>query len=177
MVPPLPTSKFVGMASYGPTCFLDIMDDDVGSLSQECAMTDAPEQPLGATESSRTHASPGPHTETSELTREHEEELQRQWPHQPPTMPARSARYAAPRARGPANGARGHARQVHLNTTDRGTDPPQFARASQNIAAATMLLRGLSEPNDPRERAIHQNLRALLETVVVQQAECSVSRR
>ena len=40
-----------------------------------------------------------------------------------------------------------------------------------------MLLRGLSEPNDYRERAIHRNLRALVETAAVQQAECSVSRR
>ena len=122
MAPSPPTSEFVGMASYGPSCFLDIMDDDVGSddssigdvapshhPSQECAMTDAPEQPLGATESSRTHAPPGPHTKTSELTREHEEELRRQWPHQPPTTPVRSARYAAPWARGPANGAQGRA--------------------------------------------------------------------
>ena len=52
---PLPlTSEFVGMVSYAPTCFLDIMDDDVGSdgsnigdvapshrPSRECAMTDA----------------------------------------------------------------------------------------------------------------------------------------
>jgi len=50
------TSEFVGMASYGPTCFLDIMDDDIGSdgssiddvapshrPSWECAMSDAPE--------------------------------------------------------------------------------------------------------------------------------------
>ena len=88
MSPPPPTSEFVGMASYGPTCFLDIMDDDVWSdgssisdvapshrSSQEYAMMDAPEQPPGATESSQTHAPLGPHTETSELTREHEEEL------------------------------------------------------------------------------------------------------
>ena len=51
---------------------------------------------------------------------------------------------------------------------DRGTNPPQFARASQNIAAAAMLLRGLPEPNDPQEQAIHQNLRALVETATVQ---------
>ena len=56
MAPPPPTSEFVGMASYGPTCFLDIMDDDVGSdgssigdmapshrPSWECVMMDAPE--------------------------------------------------------------------------------------------------------------------------------------
>ena len=140
-------------------------------------MADAPEQPPGATESSWTHAPLGPHMETSELTREHEEELRRQWPHQPPTAPARSARYTAPRALGPASGAPGHARQVQHNTPNRGTDPPQFARASQNITAAAMLLRGLSKPNDPRKRTIHQNLRALVETIAVQQVECSVSRR
>ena len=31
MAPPPPTSEFVGMASYAPTCFLDIIDDDVRS--------------------------------------------------------------------------------------------------------------------------------------------------
>ena len=59
------TSEFVRMASYGPTCFLDIMDDDIGSdgssigdvapshrPSWECVMTDALGQPPGATESS-----------------------------------------------------------------------------------------------------------------------------
>jgi hypothetical protein len=56
MAPPPLTSEFVGMASYAPTYFLDIMDDDVGSdgssigdmapshhPSRECAMADAPE--------------------------------------------------------------------------------------------------------------------------------------
>ena len=54
-VPPPLTSEFVGMASYAPTCFLDLMDDDVESdgssigdvapsyrLPQECTMKDAP---------------------------------------------------------------------------------------------------------------------------------------
>ena len=55
MPPPL-TSKFVGMASYAPISFYDLMDDDVESdgssidyvvapshpLSWECAMADAP---------------------------------------------------------------------------------------------------------------------------------------
>ena len=53
-LPPL-TSKFVGMASYAPTCFLDLMDDNVESdsssigdvapshrQSREYAMADAP---------------------------------------------------------------------------------------------------------------------------------------
>ena len=60
---------------------------------------------------------------------------------------------------------------------DRGNDLPQFARANQNIAAAVMLLRGLSEPSDPYEQAIHQNLRALVETATIQQVESTVSRR
>ena len=30
MAPPL-MFEFLGMVSYAPTCFLDIMDDDVGS--------------------------------------------------------------------------------------------------------------------------------------------------
>ena len=58
------TSEFVGMVSYAPTCFLDIMDDDIGSdgssisdvvpshhRSREYAVADALEQPLGVTES------------------------------------------------------------------------------------------------------------------------------
>ena len=56
---------------------------------------------------------------------------------------------------------------------DKENDPPWFARANQNIAAAAMLLCGLLEPNDPQEQAIHWNLQALVETVVVQQAESS----
>ena len=60
-----------------------------------------------------------------------------------------SAHHTAPRAHKPASGARGHARQVQRNIMDGGNDPPQFARAGQNIAAAAMLLRGLPEPIDP----------------------------
>ena len=90
LAPPPLMSEFVGMASYAPTYFLDLMDDDdesdgssIGDMapshrpSRECAMTDAPEQPLGATKSSRTHAPPGPHTEAPELTSEHGEDLRR----------------------------------------------------------------------------------------------------
>ena len=90
MAPPPLTSEFMGMASYGPTYFLNIMDDDVRSdgssigdvapshrPSQECAMTDAPKQPPWAMESSWTHAPPSPHAETPELTHEHGEELRR----------------------------------------------------------------------------------------------------
>ena len=56
LVPPPLTSKFMGMASYAPIYFLDLIDDDVESdgssigdavapshpLSRECTMADTP---------------------------------------------------------------------------------------------------------------------------------------
>ena len=73
MPPPL-TSKFMGMASYAPTSFHQLLDDDVESdgssignvvvlsdpLSRECAMADAPGQPSVAAESIQTHTPPDP---------------------------------------------------------------------------------------------------------------------
>ena len=63
--PPPLASEFVGMTSYAPTCFLDLMDDDgesdgsiIGDMvpshrpSQECAMADAPGHPPAEAESS-----------------------------------------------------------------------------------------------------------------------------
>ena len=89
--PPPLMSEFMGMASYDPTCFLDIMDDDVESdgssigdvapshrPSRECTMVDAPGQPPVVTESLQTHTPLDPGVETPELTREHDKELQQQ---------------------------------------------------------------------------------------------------
>ena len=59
LTPPPLTSEFVGMASYAPASFHDLVDDEVESdassigdvvapshpLSWECAMADAPGQP------------------------------------------------------------------------------------------------------------------------------------
>ena len=39
-----------------------------------------------------------------------------------------------------------------------------------------MLLRGLLEPVDPQEQAVHRNLRVLVETAAVQQVESAASR-
>ena len=130
-------SEFVGMASYAPTCFLNLMDDDVESdgsnigdvapshrPSRECAMADAPGQPSVVAESSRTHTPPDPRAGTLALTREHGEELRQQRLNQPPTVPARSMHHTAPHAHRPASGARGHARRVQRNTMDRVNDPP-----------------------------------------------------
>ena len=79
--PPPLTSKFMGMASYAPTCFLDLMDDDVESdgssiddvapshrPSWECAMADAPRQPPVEVESTQTHTPPDPRAGALALT-------------------------------------------------------------------------------------------------------------
>ena len=56
-----------------------------------------------------------------------------------------------------------------------GSDLPQFAWVGQNIAAGAMLLRGIPEPTDPKERAVYRNLQALVEAAAIQQAESSTS--
>ena len=73
-VPPPLMSKFMGMASYAPTCFLDLMDHDVESddsnisdvvpshrPSWECAMANALGQPPKVAESLQTHTPLDPH--------------------------------------------------------------------------------------------------------------------
>jgi hypothetical protein len=52
---------------------------------------------------------------------------------------------------------------------------PLFRRASQNLAAAAMLLRGCLEPATSEERRVRQQLKALLEAAAAQQAESSAS--
>jgi hypothetical protein len=55
--------------------------------------------------------------------------------------------------------------------------PPLFWRASQNLAAAAMLLRSCPEPATSEERRVRQQLKTLLEAAVAQQAESSASRQ
>jgi hypothetical protein len=50
-------------------------------------------------------------------------------------------------------------------------DFPHFARASQNVAAAAALLRGLLEPATPKDYRAHREIRTLLERAAVQQAK------
>ena len=77
LAPPPLMFKFVGMASYAPTYFLNLMDDDVESdsssigdvapshcLSWECAMADALGQPPVVTESLQTDTPLDPRVET-----------------------------------------------------------------------------------------------------------------
>ena len=76
------------MASYGPTYFLDIMDDDIGSdgssigdvepyhcLSREYAMADALGQPPVVVESTQTHTPLDPRAEALTSAQAHAEEL------------------------------------------------------------------------------------------------------
>jgi len=53
---------------------------------------------------------------------------------------------------------------------------PHFARASQNIAAATALLHGLPEATTAEDRRAHREIHTLLERTAAQQAESSLSR-
>ena len=54
---------------------------------------------------------------------------------------------------------------------------PHFAWVSQNIAAATALLRGLLRPTTPEDHRAHREIRTLLERAAAQQAESWLSRR
>ena len=113
-LPPL-TSEFMGMASYSPTYFYELVDDEVecdgfsiGDVapshrpSWECAMADAPGQPPVVAESLSTHTPPDPHAGTLALAQEHGEELRQRRQNQPPPAPAHNT----------VNGTQGRARQV-----------------------------------------------------------------
>ena len=89
LTPPPLTSEFVGMVRYAPTCFYELVDDEVESdgssigdagpshrPSRECAMEDALRQPPVTTESLQTHSPLDPRTETPVPTWEHGGELQ-----------------------------------------------------------------------------------------------------
>ena len=68
------------------------------------------------------------------------------------------------------------ARNVHRRIlTDDGT-LAHFARASQNIAAATALLHGLSEAATSEDCRARREIRTLLERAAAQHAESSLSR-
>ena len=65
----------------------------------------------------------------------------------------------------------------HRINEDEGSEqPPIFNRASQNVVAAVMLVRMMPEPSTTEGRWVHGELRDLLETAAVQQAESSASR-
>jgi hypothetical protein len=78
-----------------------------------------------------------------------------------------------------AGGARHRARDVQRRIVGnaRAGLPPAFSGAGQNIVAAAMLLRTMSEPSITEGRRIQGELKDLLEDAAVQRAESSASRR
>jgi hypothetical protein len=75
-------------------------------------------------------------------------------------------------------GARERARDVnHRIIKDRAGEPLVFNRASQNVVAATMLLRNMPEPSTSEARRARDEIRGLLKTATMQQAESSALRR
>jgi hypothetical protein len=79
-----------------------------------------------------------------------------------------------------AHGGRARERVRDVNRRideDRAIDPPVFARASQNVVAATMRLRNMPEPSNPDACRARDEIREPLETAAMQQAESSASRR
>jgi len=91
LTPPPLTSKFMGMASYAPTYFYELIDDEVESdgssigdvapshrPSWECAMVDALGQLPVVAESAQTHTPLDPRAGALVLAQGHTEEL-RQW--------------------------------------------------------------------------------------------------
>jgi tyrosyl-tRNA synthetase len=65
--------------------------------------------------------------------------------------------------------ARERARDVNRRIAeDRAVDPPVFARASQNVVAAAMLLCNMPEPSNPDARRAQDEIRELLETTAMQ---------
>ena len=88
LTPPPLTSKFVGIASYAPTCFYELLDDEVESdgssisdmapghqPSRECAMADALGQPPVVAESVQTNTPPDPRVGALALVQGHIKEL------------------------------------------------------------------------------------------------------
>ena len=79
--------------------------------------------------------------------------------------------------RGDGGHARAVARDVNRRIIVDDETLPRFARASQNIAAATTLLHGLLEAATPEDCRAHREIRTLLERAAAQQAESSLSQR
>jgi hypothetical protein len=87
-------------------------------------------------------------------------------------------RAPTPPARGPARDNNRRANKgANVEANADADAPPHFRRASQNLAAATMLLRGCPEVATSEERRVRQQLKALLEATAAQQAESSALRQ
>ena len=67
--------------------------------------------------------------------------------------------------------------ETHRRIMEDDHHPSEFERVQQNIAAATMLVRCLSEASMPKAKNLHKELRILLDCAAAKQAESSTQRR
>ena len=111
-------------------------------------MADALGQPSVVVESTQTHTPVDPRAGALTSAQAHSEELRQRRQNLSPHAPTQPVQHVAPHAHDPMGGAWGHARQVQHDIMNEGNYLPQFVRASQNIAAAAMLLRGIPESVD-----------------------------
>ena len=72
---------------------------------------------------------------------------------------------------------RAWARRIYDQIQQGKRETPVFPRASQNVTAAAMIMRTAPEPLTYDKKHVHKELRDLLETTTVQQAQSSVGRR
>jgi hypothetical protein len=83
-----------------------------------------------------------------------------------------------PPARGPARDNNQRPNEgANVDTSVDANAPPLFRRASQNLTAAAMLLHSCPEPATSKKRRVREQLKALLEAAVAQQAESLASRQ
>lgn len=67
--------------------------------------------------------------------------------------------------------------ETHRRIMEDDHHPPEFKRVQQNIAAAAMLVRCLSEASTPEAKNLHKEMRVLLDCAAAKQAESSTQRR
>jgi hypothetical protein len=96
-----------------------------------------------------------------------------------PTAEQPRARASTPPPWGPTRDNNRRANEgANVDINAEADAPPFFRRASQNLTAAAMLLRGCPEAVTSEERRVRQKLKVLLEAAAAaQQAESSASRQ
>jgi hypothetical protein len=155
---PPPLTEFVGMTGYGPASFHDLFSDDdllsegssvgiclgggAGRLVAPwlsrvvgiCLGGGAGRLPIPL-EIEDKNTLPDPCAQALANTQAHGEDLRQRQHHQPPPASVHLQRNSEPNARNVASGARARACQVEQAIVADANDPPQIARAGQNIAA------------------------------------------
>jgi hypothetical protein len=192
---PRATSTFMGMAGYASTSVFDLLEDsaegssseaegpDVALAHRECYMDNIANDvsggavsgaPVGATGTLGNVVAP--------FARQTPNQLLAQRLQRAELLSACYAELEAERARLEHEEAE---LGLHVPPRPRGGQhdaaydgEPRlyFARVTQNITAAAMILRTIPEPTDPEMQGQHRNARRLIEYAAVQQADSSTAR-